>query len=265
MKLLMMNSNHPFHMVTVSPWPFMMSMNIFNLLMSMVNWMYMNLYWLLIISLMSNFLVMFQWWRDVVRESTFQGFHTYFIVKMMKSSMILFIISELFFFISFFWTYIHSSVSPAVEIGMLWPPKNIDMINPYSIPLLNSFILVSSGFSITWSHYSLLMNNKLDMIISLMITIFLSIYFSLVQSIEYCNLPFSYNDSVFGSIFFMSTGFHGLHILIGTVFMLICLIRVLLNHFSYIHHFNFEAASWYWHFVDIIWLLLYFLIYWWCY
>nr|ALO64504.1 cytochrome c oxidase subunit III [Lasioglossum laevigatum] len=256
--------NHPFHMVTISPWPLMTSWGILNFLLSMIYWFNSSNFYLMLFSLLNLMLILYQWWRDVVRESTMQGCHTFNVLKLLKLGMILFIISELFFFISFFWAYLHCAIAPSIEIGMTWPPKNIIMFNPYDIPLLNSIILISSGFTITWSHNLLIMNKKKSMT-PLFITILLGIYFSSIQMIEYIEAPFTFNDGIFGSIFFMTTGFHGLHVILGIVFLSTSLIRMYLNHFSKIHHFHFEAATWYWHFVDIIWLILYILIYWWMY
>nr|ALO64635.1 cytochrome c oxidase subunit III [Andrena haemorrhoa] len=260
-----MMSNHPFHMVTLSPWPLMTSISIMNTFLSMTLLMYLKMKLLLAISLMMLIMCLFQWWRDVIRESTFQGFHSLTVTKLTKMSMILFIISELLFFVAFFWTYFHSSITPSIEIGMNWPPLSIEQFNPYNIPLLNSIILISSGLTITWSHYSMLNNNLLETKISLILTIILGMYFTMLQVYEYMEAPFCFNDSIYGSIFFMTTGFHGLHVNIGLIFIMICLMRLMKNHFSKMHHLNFETASWYWHFVDIIWLFVYITIYWWNY
>lgn len=210
-------------------------------------------------------LCLLQWWRDVIREGTYQGFHTKIVVKGLKLRILLFITSEVFFFISIFWCYFHIFLSPGVEIGSLWPPKNINVFNPYRIPLLNTIILLSSGVSITWCHYSLLNRYKLERLVSLLITILLGIIFTIFQYMEYKEASFSISDSVYGSIFFISTGFHGLHVLIGTLFLIVNLIRIYFNNYSSIHHFGFEAAAWYWHFVDVVWLFLYLLVYYWSY
>ena len=152
-------------------------------------------------------------------------------------------------------------LSPRTEIGSLWPPLNIIIFNPYIIPLLNTIILLSSGIFVTWCHYSLIFGSKFIRFISLLFTIFLGVIFTLLQVLEYNEASFTISDSVFGSIFFISTGFHGLHVLIGTIFLLINLIRIIINNFSSLHHFGFEAAAWYWHFVDVVWLFLYLLVY----
>nr|AZL93220.1 cytochrome c oxidase subunit 3 [Eurytoma sp. ZJUH_2016013] len=257
--------NHPYHLVTVSPWPLLTSFSIYVLMMGVLNLFINKMLNLFIFGNLLIILCLFQWWRDVVRESTFQGFHTKMVVKGLKMSMLLFIISEIFFFFSIFWCYFHMFLSPSIEIGSLWPPKNIQMFNPYHVPLLNTMVLLSSGVSITWSHYSLINSLKFESFISMLITVILGIIFSLLQYMEYKEATFCMADSIYGSIFFMSTGFHGLHVLIGTMFLLVNLMRIYFNNFSSKHHFGFESASWYWHFVDVVWLFLYLLIYYWSY
>nr|YP_007517101.1 cytochrome c oxidase subunit III [Procecidochares utilis]AGG10664.1 cytochrome c oxidase subunit III [Procecidochares utilis] len=208
-------------------------------------------------------LTMYQWWRDITREGTYQGLHTYSVILGLRWGMILFILSEVLFFLSFFWAFFHSSLAPSIELGMTWPPMGITPFNPFQIPLLNTMILLTSGVTITWSHHSLLENNYSQTTQSLFFTILLGIYFSILQTYEYMEAPFTIADSIYGSTFFMATGFHGIHVLIGTTFLLVCLIRHLNYHFSKNHHFGFEAAAWYWHFVDVVWLFLYISIYWW--
>nr|ARX96619.1 cytochrome c oxidase subunit 3 [Sceliphron madraspatanum] len=261
----MMKTNHPFHMVTPSPWPLLTSISIMNQAIGMINWFHNNNYLLIMISSMFTSLCLFQWWRDVIRESLYQGCHTLIVQKNIRMGMMLFILSELFFFVSFFWAYFHMALSPSIEIGSMWPPKGIKMFNPYKIPLLNTMILVSSGFSITWCHYSIINNNFKESKLSLIITIMLGWIFTMIQIYEYYQAPFTISDSVFGSIFFMSTGFHGIHVIIGNMFLSINLFRLTKFHFSKTHHLGFELASWYWHFVDVIWLFLYMCIYWWIY
>nr|YP_010981219.1 cytochrome c oxidase subunit III [Exoristobia philippinensis]WOE90349.1 cytochrome c oxidase subunit III [Exoristobia philippinensis] len=255
----------PFHLVTTSPWPILLSFSVMNLLISFIYWFNFKNIVLSVMLIFVVILCMYQWWRDVVRESMFQGFHTFKVIKGLKLGMIMFIISEVFFFISIFWCYFHMFLSPSIEIGALWPPKNLVMFNPYSIPLLNTMILLSSGVSITWCHYSILKSSYKDSMISLFITIFLGVVFTLFQLMEYMECSFTFSDSVYGSIFFMSTGFHGLHVLIGTLFLLVNFFRLINLNFSKIHHIGFEMAAWYWHFVDVVWLFLYILVYFWCY
>nr|QBP33708.1 cytochrome c oxidase subunit 3 [Bombus sibiricus] len=256
-----MKKNFPFHMVTLSPWPLIVAINTMNTLLSTILWIYLNNMMIMLINLFILLISIFAWFRDIIRESTFQGMHSMFIITMMKFSMIMFIISELFFFISFFWTFFHNSISPSIEINSTWPPKMIKFFNPFEIPLLNSIILIMSGFTVTLSHYNLLNNKFKSSITTLAITIMLGFYFNIMQIFEYYNSFFCINDSIFGSIFFLSTGFHGTHVLIGTLMLLYSLIRMKYNHFSTIHHINFEFSIWYWHFVDVIWLFIYMFYY----
>nr|AGI56733.1 cytochrome c oxidase subunit III [Apis dorsata]BBB04319.1 cytochrome oxidase subunit 3 [Apis dorsata] len=256
-----MKKNFPFHMVTLSPWPIILSFSLLNTLISTAIWIYSSLSLLFILNLINSSMITMLWFRDIIRESTFQGLHTMYVINFLKFSMILFIISELMFFISFFWTFFHSSISPNIEVDMIWPPKDIKFFNPFEIPLLNSFILVTSGFTVTLSHYFLIKNYFNLSKMYLMLTIFLGIYFTILQSIEYLNSYFCFNDSIYGSIFFMATGFHGLHVLIGSIFLLVSLYRMMNIQFSNMHNINFELAIWYWHFVDVIWLFLYTFIY----
>nr|UTD45369.1 cytochrome c oxidase subunit III [Wallacea dactyliferae] len=259
----MLLKNHPFHLVDYSPWPILGSLNTLIMFMGLIKWFHLNSNNLLLLSLCLMMMIMIQWWRDIIRESTFQGNHTMMVCESMRWGMILFITSEVFFFISFFWSFFHNSLSPTVELGMKWPPSGILSFNPIEIPLLNTLILLTSGLTITWTHHSIMENNYNQSIQSLILTVILGIYFSILQGWEYIEAPFTISDSAYGSSFFMATGFHGLHVIIGTVFLNTCLYRLMKNHFSMIHHFGFEAAAWYWHFVDIVWLFLYISIYWW--
>lgn len=259
----MTNYNHPFHLVTLRPWPLLISLSLLNLIINLCQWLFYNNPLFFIISILSSIIILCQWWRDVVRERTFQGYHTKYVYNRIRLGIIIFIISELIFFIAFFWSFFHSSLSPSIDIGRIWPPKGINVFNPYDIPLINTIILISSGITITWSHHSILKNKLNERIKRLYLTIILGILFSFLQLLEYIEAPFCINDRIYGSTFFLITGFHGIHVIIGTSFILICLIRLINLHFSKNHHFRFEAASWYWHFVDIVWLFLYISIYWW--
>nr|YP_009528549.1 cytochrome c oxidase subunit III [Inflata indica]AYN73372.1 cytochrome c oxidase subunit III [Inflata indica] len=259
----MLNKNHTFHLVEISPWPILGAFSSMTLLVGFIKWFHLYETNLSLLGSICTLLVMYQWWRDTSREGSFQGLHTLTVVKGLRFGMILFITSEILFFVSFFWSFFHGSLSPSIEIGMMWPPKSIIPFNPIQIPLLNTIILISSGITVTWAHHSLMENNYKQSIYSLILTITLGIYFSILQGYEYFESTFTIADSVYGSSFFMATGFHGIHVIIGTTFLTICLLRQLSNHFSAKHHFGFEAAAWYWHFVDVVWLFLYISIYWW--
>nr|QYH50550.1 cytochrome c oxidase subunit III [Papilio nephelus chaonulus] len=258
-----MNNNHPFHLVDYSPWPLTGAIGVMTLVTGMIKWFHEFNINLMILGYAIILLTMYQWWRDICREGTYQGSHTILVSKGLRWGMILFIISEVFFFISFFWAFFHSSLSPNIEIGAMWPPSSIIPFNPFQIPLLNTIILITSGVSVTWAHHAIMENNFSQTTQGLFVTIILGIYFTILQAYEYIEAPFTIADSIYGSTFFMATGFHGLHVIIGTIFLSICFLRHLSTHFSNKHHFGFEAAAWYWHFVDVVWLFLYISIYWW--
>ena len=213
---------------------------------------------------LSSILVcMFFWWRDVVREGTLEGRHTNIVQLGLRYGMILFIVSEVMFFFAFFWAFFAASIAPTIEIGNVWPPKGIESFNPFEIPLVNTLILLCSGATITYSHHAITAGNKKDAVFGLVLTIALAVVFTGFQAFEYVSAAFSISDGIFGSTFFMATGFHGFHVFVGTIFLVVCLIRLLFNHFTVEHHFGFEAAAFYWHFVDIVWLFLYVAIYFW--
>lgn len=258
-------NNHPYHLVDYRPWPLTGAIGTLTLVTGIVKWFHNFNINLLILGYIITLLTIFQWWRDICREGTFQGKHTILVSKGLRWGIILFIISEVFFFLSFFWAFFHSRLSPNIEIGSIWPPIRITPFNPFQIPLLNTIILITSGVTVTWAHHALIENNFSQTSQGLFITIILGIYFSILQAYEYLEAPFTISDRIYGSTFFIATGFHGLHVIIGTLFLLICLIRHINNHFSINHHFGFEAAAWYWHFVDVVWLFLYIRIYWWGY
>nr|AWV83229.1 cytochrome oxidase subunit III [Graptopsaltria bimaculata] len=256
-------NNHPFHLVDYSPWPLTGSIGAMTLMSGMTIMFNKFNYNLMYLGTLIILMTMYQWWRDISREGTFQGFHTLIVLNGLKMGMILFILSEIFFFVSFFWGFFHSSLNPIMEIGMMWPPVGIKTFNPMQIPLLNTMILLCSGISITWSHHAMMEGKHFECSMSMILTIFLGMYFTMLQCYEYIESPFCISDSIYGSSFFMATGFHGIHVIIGTMFIMICFLRQMNYHFSKIHHFGFEAAAWYWHFVDVVWLFLYISIYWW--
>jgi cytochrome c oxidase subunit 3 len=165
--------------------------------------------------------------------------------------------------VSFFWAFFHRRLSPTAELGCIWPPAGVTALNPFQLPLLNTVVLLASGVTVTFCHHRIINKNLSRRKIGLILTIILGIYFTFLQLGEYQETRFSIADRVFGSVFFVATGFHGLHVIIGTLFLLTCLLRLFLDHFSAKHHFGFEAASWYWHFVDVVWIFLYCNIYIW--
>lgn len=255
--------HHPFHIVNPSPWPLTSSLGAFLLARGLVKWFHFFSVDILLVAILRVILSIIQWWRDIIREGTFQGLHTQKVQRGLQWGIILFIISEVLFFISFFWAFFHRRLRPRLELGAVWPPVGINPFNPFNIPLLNTAILLSSGAIVTWAHHRLLYREHSEALTSLGLTVGLGIYFTGLQAFEYIEASFSIADSVYGATFFVATGFHGLHVIIGSRFLLVCLWRLFRAHFSSAHHFGFEAAAWYWHFVDVVWLFLYISIYWW--
>lgn len=258
----MIKFNFPFHLVRARPWPFLGSVGvIFSMLGGLKVFQGVS-FDLLIWGNLFLVLVITQWWRDVVREATYLGDHSKGVTKGLRIGMILFILSELIFFVSFFWAYFHLFLSPGIEVGGYWPPQIITVFDPYNIPLLNTLILLSSGVSITWCHHCIIVGSRSSGLVRIFLTILLGVTFRYFQYLEYRDSFFRIRDSAYGSIFFLATGFHGFHVLVGTIFIIVNYLRLVWGQFSNYHHFGFEAASWYWHFVDVVWLFLYIFVYW---
>jgi len=256
---------HPFHMVSPSPWPLLTSMSLLTLTTSGALSMHIfeNIGVLFFTSLFLVIYSMSLWFRDVIVESTYQGHHTLAVQKGINIGVALFIISEIFFFLAIFWAFFHSGISPDIEIGSQWPPLGIQAINPFELPLLNTIILLSSGVTVTYAHHSLIEGNRSGTLYGLLYTIILACIFTAFQGIEYTVSSFTISDGVFGSCFYFGTGFHGLHVIIGTIFLLVGLWRALAYHLTDNHHLGLEAGILYWHFVDVVWLFLYIFIYYW--
>jgi cytochrome c oxidase subunit 3 len=256
---------HPYHLVNPSPWPFVISFGLFFFTFGIA--MYFHNYTGGLVLTFTGFIIiiltMYTWFRDIVREAVFEGQHTIQVQLGLRNGMLLFIFSELLFFMSFFWAFFHAALAPTPEIGSLWPPLGIETISAWGVPLLNTLILLTSGATITWAHHSLILGDRRNTILSLIITIGLAVFFTLIQAYEYVESSFSISDSVYGTTFFLLTGFHGLHVIVGTIFILVSLLRLINGHFTKTHHFGFEAAAWYWHFVDVVWLFLFVAVYWW--
>jgi heme/copper-type cytochrome/quinol oxidase subunit 3 len=335
---------HPFHLVKSSPWPFYTALPLFIILLDAVKYFHHYQFSkpLLYLALFVFFFSVTHWFWDIIVEATFEGHHNSYVRKGLRLGFALFILSEVMFFFSFFWSFFHYSVSPSVWIGNTWPPLGIKTINPWGLPLLNTVILLSSGVTVTWAHKAILptsrqeieklyapyfdektnryyitlntvtnfehqeffetvrnllfFHNKaaykellvadlvdgltlslnfkmLDLVVrsqkrhevtlALTSTVLYGLLFTALQLHEYNHAPFSMNDSVYGSIFYLTTGFHGFHVIIGTLFLIVCLIRHIYYHFTSEHHLGLEMAIWYWHFVDVVWLFLFICIYWW--
>lgn len=253
----------PFLPVQSSFWPLLVSLSLFTTLSNTV--LYINFKVPLSDLLVAAFLtvlISLLWWKDFCRERIL-GYHTHKLEVSLRVAMLLFILSEVFFFVSFFWAFYDSSLSPTVEVGLQWPPKGISPLSVYSVPLLNTIILLSRGISVTWCHHSIINNYFFKSVRRLFLTVLLGVYFLYMQWVEYNEAAFSIADGVYGSTFFIATGFHGMHVLIGTSFLFYVLILLCRGKLLFNHHFSFEAAAWYWHFVDVVWLILFISIYWW--
>jgi len=254
---------HPFHIVSPSPWPLLTSFSIFLFLGGLVLCLHSQS--LIPIYLGSILLLVCCscWVVDMITESTFLGYHSSRVQSGIRLAMLLFIISEFFFFFAFFWAFFHSRLSPTVELGCSWPPAGIVPLSSFGVPLVNTLVLLTSGATVSWSHYSLLSSNYIVSFYSLAYTLCLAIFFLCLQVFEFYSSSFCISDSVFGSCFFLLTGFHGLHVFVGAMLLFISWVRLFMKQFSSQRHLGFLTAIWYWHFVDVIWLLLYFWLYIW--
>jgi cytochrome c oxidase subunit 3 len=262
---LYIKTKHSYHLVDPSPWPLVASLGVFMLTTGSV--LYMQKFIgggsLLLTGLVLIIYVMFTWWRDIIREATFEEQHTFAVQRGLRLGMILFIVSEIMFFFAFFWAFFHSSLSPTFNIGGVWPPLGIMPIKTLSVPLTNTVFLLTSGATVTWSHHAAVVRAKKHSLIALILTLNLALLFTGLQVFEYYDAPFTISDSVFGSCFYLTTGFHGFHVFVGTISLFVSFIRFVISHYTDKHHFGFESGIWYWHFVDVVWLFLFVTVYWW--
>jgi len=295
-------NEHDYHLVNPSAWPLLASVGALIMAFGAIIWMrslgggeglfglsgsagfFVGLMWVVAIS--------FFWWRDIIREAH-AGDHTPVVQLHLRYGMLLFIASEVMFFVAWFWAYFDASLFPSgisglpvtgadgvvtpsdtSIVGMIqrneltgghWPPKVSEnfqhTFNPWGLPLVNTLILLLSGTTVTWAHHALLKGDRKGLVWGLAVTVVLGVLFTACQAYEYGHAAFSYSGHIYGATFFMATGFHGVHVIIGTIFLFICLMRALAGHFTPKQHFGFEAAAWYWHFVDVVWLFLFVSIY----
>lgn len=260
-----LNKYHKFHLVNPSPWPLAVAAAAFTAVVGLVMTMHLfgggleSLVW----GLVNLAVVAAFWWRDVVREATFGGHHTRPVQEGLRLGFVLFVLSEVMVFFSFFWAFFYVSVNPALELGGVWPPAGITPVGAGGLALHNTGVLLLSGCTLTWSHYALMAGDKKEALLALLVTSALGVWFLSRQAKEFVECTYGISDSVYGSVFFMLTGLHGLHVLVGTVFLGVCLARLRAGHFTVTRHLGFEMAIWYWHFVDVVWLFLYLFVYVW--
>ncbi|MEL6621483.1 MAG: cytochrome c oxidase subunit 3 [Pseudomonadota bacterium] len=297
------SNEHDYHLVDPSPWPLVASVAAFITAIGAIAWMRSldggdgvfgiqgsTVFFAGFAGLTA---VAYLWWRDIIKEAH-AGHHTPVVQLHLRYGMILFIASEVMFFVAWFWAYFDVALFPdgtwkmpifgadgsmtksAIDLGNVareqvtggqWPPVSNEnftkTFDPWGLPLVNTLILLLSGTTVTWAHHALLENNRQGLIWGLSLTVLLGLVFSLLQAYEYGHAAFAYSGHIYGATFFMATGFHGAHVIIGTIFLAVCLYRVLRGHFTAKQHFGFEAAAWYWHFVDVVWLFLFLAIYVW--
>src|ERR1700759_2329244 len=255
----------PYHLVEPSPWPILVAFSLFSMAIGAVMYFhgFSNGGSLLTLGFVITTYGMILWFRDVISEGTLLGHHTREVKSGLMIGVVLFIVSEVFAFLSVFWAFFHSSLSPAIELGGSWPPMGITPLDPFAIPLLNTFLLLSSGAFITYAHHALIAGNRKAAIDGVFLTLVLAIAFTLLQYYEYSEAGFSMSDGVYGSAFYASTGLHGLHVIVGTIFILVGYIRLINYQLTNSTHQGFEASILYWHFVDVVWLFLFVAVYFW--
>lgn len=268
----MKSEHHDYYLVDPSPWPLVGSLAAFTFFLGFA----LSLGGIAFGKILAaaGFLmiltIMFVWWRDVIREGYREKAFTGVVQKGLRLGMALFIVSELMFFFAFFWSFFKASLLPVDILGDIWPikegiwpPEGVQTFDPWDLPFINTLILLLSGTTVTWAHHSLLQGNQKDTVRGLLYTVILGVLFTTLQVIEYSHAPFGFKDGIYSSNFYMATGFHGFHVMIGTIFLAICYLRAVKGDLSEKHHLGFEFAAWYWHFVDVVWLFLFAFVYWW--
>jgi len=266
----------PYHLVEPSGWPIIGAFATLVLTFGLIATLHPTIFgtgmepmlktlgpWKLIAGFALVLFTMAGWWRDVIKEANTPGLHSAVVKLGLRYGMFLFIASEVMFFLAFFWSFFHFALYPEHTETAMWPPKGVITFNAWGLPFLNTVVLLTSGCTVTWAHHALIENNRSGLIWGLTLTVLLGIAFTTLQAFEYSHAPFSFKDGVYPSVFFMATGFHGFHVIVGTIFLAVCLGRSIKGDFTPDTHFGFEAAAWYWHFVDVVWLFLFMAIYWW--
>ncbi len=262
--------HHDYHMVDPSPWPIIGAISAFILTVGAVVWMHGGTVIPMIVGFIGVLYTFFGWWRDMLRESK-TAVYTPVVMIAFRYGMILFIASEVMFFVAWFWAFFDAALFVGEGInyqrldvtGGVWPPHGIESLDPWHLPLLNTLILLTSGTTVTWAHHALLEGDRQGLKWGLVCTVLLGVLFSSCQAFEYAHAHFAFSGNIYGATFFMATGFHGFHVIVGTIFLFVCLLRAAAGQFTPERHFGFEAAAWYWHFVDVVWLFLFTFVYVW--
>ena len=265
--------NHDYHILPPSVWPFVGSIGAFVMLSGAVFWMkgitHLGLpaWTQFALGLLMVLYTMYGWWADVAHEGN-TGDHTPVVQIGLRYGVILFIISEVMFFAAWFWAFFKNALYPMgpespIKDGV-WPPEGIHTFDPWHLPLINTLILLLSGVAVTWAHHALVHDNdRKTALRGTVVAVILGVCFTILQAYEYSHAQFGLADTVYGGVFYMATGFHGFHVIIGTIFLAICAIRFARGQMDSRNHIGFEAAAWYWHFVDVVWLFLFLAIYVW--
>lgn len=271
--------SHPYHLVNPSPMPILSSFSLLVLVVGGLLYMHPTQFKAIpaavgpavaSIGLIMVLSCMYHWWKDVIREGIYDKAHTPVVQNGLRFGMVLFIASEVMFFVAFFWAFFNAAGFPKLPLTEtwaiadgVWPPEGIKTFDAWHLPFLNTLILLLSGTTVTWAHHALLTGNNRDVIRGLWCTVLLGVLFTACQVIEYAHSPFGFKDGIYASTFYLATGFHGLHVLIGTLFLAVCLIRSYRGTLTVKGHLGFEFAAWYWHFVDVVWIFLFIFVYWW--
>ena len=270
----MSHPQHDYHILTPSPWPVLGAFSAFILVFGGVSFLHPEIFassskMITALGLKTLYpgialliFTAFMWWRSVIKESQ-QGDHKPVVQLGLRYGMVLFITSEMMLFVAFFWAFFNAALFPSDVIGGIWPPDHIKVFDAFGLPFTNTVILLLSGCTLTWAHHALQENNRTGLVLGLLLTVLLGILFTCFQVYEYSHAQFGFTDGIYASTFFMATGFHGFHVIVGTLFLIVCWLRAIKGHFTPTQHFGLEAAAWYWHFVDVVWLFLFVSIYWW--
>ena len=255
---------HPYHMVEPSKWPVIGTLGAFMAATGAVWFMQEGPIWGMLAGFAVILYCMYGWWSQVVREANSGVDHTDVVQPGLRMGMVLFIASEVMFFFAFFWAFFNSTVPILSRAAhTVWPPEGVVPLDPFGLPFINTIILLSSGVTVTYAHHMVKKNNHARFADGLFLTVLLGLIFTGAQAYEYAHATFGFTDGIYSSTFYIATGFHGFHVIVGTIFLGVCYWRTKVGHFTAEQHIGFEAAAWYWHFVDVVWLFLFGCVYWW--